>query len=499
MKKLVLFVFLSLLLVNCSSLHQSVPKRETASVEEDKLGPSTDIPPYRTTSFGKNDMRIINNGTAALYQRVDMIRRAKRSLELEYFIFNPDSAGRIIVTELIKAVKRGVAVRVLVDKSAAVFVLDESYAKIFRDNSIQLRYYNPASIFRISSVQFRNHRKLIIRDNEEAITGGRNIADEYFNLSTTFNFLDRDVWVKGDIVPAMHETFERYWVSDIIEVPRFLNIKKANDSEKKKYQEAVDKMAFTKEDEHKLDFIMSYGEQALNQNNVHACPEATLGTDREGASFLERIHSKDYKANYRLLRKEIAKWIENNVQHEIVVDTPYFLIDPNSEDVLTKLLSQNKKVTILTNSLASTDAAYVSTVFNSSVTKYTKNPNFSAYTYKGKFSDESELYSDEVRRSDWGTHSKTIVFNDDSFMIGTFNIDNRSSFYNTEMAIFCSGSPELTQDIRSNISARMNMSYHLNSEGVPDDGTPLLEGNSDQKKRLYYFLKVPSSILQFLL
>ncbi|MGZ3807736.1 MAG: phospholipase D-like domain-containing protein [Bacteriovorax sp.] len=109
------------------------------------------------------------------------------------------------------------------------------------------------------------------------------------------------------------------------------------------------------------------------------------------------------------------------------------------------------------------------------------------------------MYGDEVRRSNWGTHSKTIVFNDDSFMIGTFNIDNRSSFYNTEMALFCSGSPELTQDTRSSINTRMNMSYHLNGDGVPDDGTPLLDGNSAQKKQLYYFLKVPSSIMKFLL
>ncbi|MGZ3807737.1 MAG: phospholipase D-like domain-containing protein, partial [Bacteriovorax sp.] len=284
----------------------------------------------------------------------------------------------------IKAVKeRGVAVRVLVDKSAAVFVLDEYYAKIFRDNNIQLRYYNAASVLRVSSVQFRNHRKLIIRDNEEAITGGRNIADEYFNLSTTFNFLDRDVWVKGDIVPTMRETFERYWASDIVQVPPFLKITEKENADKKKYQEALAKMTFTDEDNRRLDFIMSYGEKALNQNNVYACPEATLGTDREGASFLERIHSKDYKANYRLLRKEIAKWIETKVQQEIVVDTPYFLIDPTSEDVLTKLLKENKKVTLLTNSLASTDATYVSTVFNSTVTKYTKNPNFNAYTYKG--------------------------------------------------------------------------------------------------------------------
>ena len=147
----------------------------------------------------------------------------------------------------------------------------------------------------------------------------------------------------------------------------------------------------------------------------------------------------------------------------------------------------------------STDAIYVSTVFSDTVKKYTPNENFNAYIYKGTFSNESEVISNEVRNSDWGTHSKTIVYNDNSFMIGTFNIDNRSNFYNTEMAVFCSGSPELAHDVLANIQVRMKNSRHLNKAGFPDDGTPLLEGTSLKKKLLYFMLKVPASIAQFLL
>ncbi|MBC7538497.1 MAG: hypothetical protein H7281_06740, partial [Bacteriovorax sp.] len=131
--------------------------------------------------------------------------------------------------------------------------------------------------------------------------------------------------------------------------------------------------------------------------------------------------------------------------------------------------------------------------------KYASNENFNAYIYKGSFSDESELFSDEVRKSDWGTHSKTILYNNNSFMIGTFNIDNRSNFYNTEMAVFCSGSPELAHDVFSNIQIRMMNSRHLNKAGLPEDGKPLLEGTSLKKKLLYFMLKIPASIAQFLL
>jgi len=479
--------------------------------------PVTDMYPYRVTSIEKNQMQVINTGIAALYARIDMIRRATTSLELEYFIFNPDTAGRLIIKELIRAAQRGVNVRILVDKSMAVFKLDEFYAKVLRDHHIEIRYYNPAIVLRISSVQFRNHRKLIVRDGVEAITGGRNIADEYFNLSTTFNFLDRDVWVLGELVTAMHDSFELYWKSDLVQIPKgpkppeLASIKISesgfdNDGDyqrrliqfNKKNEEALRLIQENAADNKALDFILEYGQKSITSTNKYLCPKASFATDKEGASFIERLHSKNYNQNYRLLRKEISKWLEK-VEDEIFLDSPYFLEDANSRLEMNKLLAKNTKITILTNSLASTDAIYVSTVFNDVVKQYTGNENFNAFIYRGTFSNESELMNDEIRNSDWGTHSKTIVFNSHSFMVGTFNIDNRSNFYNTEMAIFCSGSPQLTNEVIGNIKLRMDNSRHLNKEGKPDDGSDLLEGTSLKKKILYYMLKIPASIGQFLM
>ena len=497
MKMKSLFIMISTMIFCTCLMAQSVSK--------------TDIYPYRSTSIDKNEMQILNNGPAALYARIDMIRRANTSLELEYFIFNPDSTGRIIIKELVKASERGVRVRILVDKSLAVFKLNEYYASVLKKHKIELRYYNAASFLRVSSVQFRNHRKLIIRDGEEAITGGRNIADEYFNLSTEFNFLDRDIWIEGDLVKAMKDSFELYWKSKIVEIPAPVNtpVKNIWIMSENKYQnklaayqqktkEAESLIKENAEDNKILKFIMNYGKSELATTDKHNCPEAVFATDREGASFAERIHTENYSLNYRLLRKEIAKWMDK-IDDKIILDSPYFLNDSNSLEIVNDLLSKNKKITILTNSLASTDAVYVSTIFNDIVKRFTPNENFNAYIYNGKFSNESALISNEVKNSGWGTHSKTILFNNNSLMIGTFNIDHRSNFYNTEMALFCSGSPELANDVYSNMQVRMKSSHHLNKMGTPDDGSALLEGTSLKKKIMYYALKLPAKLAQFLL
>ena len=483
--------------------------------EDDALSDITDLYPYRVTSYDKNDMQIINNGIAALYARIDLIRRAEKTIDLEYFIFNHDSAGRIILKELAEAAKKGVRVRVLVDKSKAVLELDEYYARVLKNHNIELRYYNAASILRLSSVQFRNHRKLIIRDGVEAITGGRNIADEYFNLSSTFNFFDRDIWISGELTQAMQDSFNLYWDSKIVQIPRFVEAPKINErledqqlafgqyeSKLKTFNdktlEAESIFSENISDDHALSFALSFGQEKLKETNKYHCPQAAFATDREGASFWQRIKSHHYHENFRLLRKEIAKWM-TKANHEVILDSPYFLEDKNSRIVMNDLLSRNVKITILTNSLASTDAIYVSTVFNNVVANYTPNPLFNAYIMKGEFTNDSLLFNDDIRKADWGTHAKTIVYNEDSFMVGTFNIDNRSNFYNTEMALFCSGSAGLTQDILKDIEIKKEYSHHLGADGKPDDGSKLLEGATLKKKVLYFLLKIPASIMQFLM
>jgi putative cardiolipin synthase len=158
-----------------------------------------------------NKVMVIENGVAAFETRLQMIRRAQKNIEVEYFIYNTDVAGKIVSRELVAAAKRGVKVRVLIDKSIAVFQLNSFYAHELAENGVEVKYYNTASVLAPSTMQFRNHRKLISIDDVEAITGGRNIAEEYFDMSPEYNFNDRDIYVTGPIVKAMRDSFDLFW------------------------------------------------------------------------------------------------------------------------------------------------------------------------------------------------------------------------------------------------------------------------------------------------
>src|SRR6188508_162725 len=74
-------------------------------------------------------------------------------------------------------------------------------------------------MYRLVSIQHRSHRKLLIVDGETVLTGGRNIANEYFDLSNRYNFLDSDLEVSGPIVKTVLESFDVYWNSRLASEP----------------------------------------------------------------------------------------------------------------------------------------------------------------------------------------------------------------------------------------------------------------------------------------
>lgn len=163
--------------------------------------------------------KILDHGIYSLKSRIEMIRRAEKSIELEFFIFDLDQTSRALMGELIKKAKEGVNVRILVDFSKPIFRLGPAYAKYLSEFGIEVRYYNTAPLYRLVSIQHRTHRKILVVDDKEAIVGGRNIADEYFDMDPVYNFLDSDVHVVGEVAKFIREGFDAYFDSKITHKP----------------------------------------------------------------------------------------------------------------------------------------------------------------------------------------------------------------------------------------------------------------------------------------
>src|SRR3954464_8793626 len=183
--------------------------RKNPSIEDSLMAHST--APHSITHF--------DQGAASFQRRLELIASAKSSIALEFFIYDVDEASRLLTQALIRKAREGVQVRILVDFSAPVFQLKPAYARLLGEAGVKVRYYNTSAVYRLLSTQHRSHRKLLIIDEATVLTGGRNVANDYFDLSDHYNFLDSDLEVTGPIVKTVLQSFDVYWNSPLAAEP----------------------------------------------------------------------------------------------------------------------------------------------------------------------------------------------------------------------------------------------------------------------------------------
>ncbi|GAB1594891.1 phospholipase D family protein [Lysobacter claricitrinus] len=168
---------------------------------------------------------LLDRGSDALLARIDLIRTATTSIDLQTYIFDEDDAARFVLDELVAAAKRGVRVRILMDQLSALKRVESLAALAGVHANLQARIYNPVlGRARISypgyawaaaccwhDLNRRMHTKLLLIDGAVGVTGGRNYQDDYYDWSSEYNFRDRDVLIAGPAARAMGESFDAYW------------------------------------------------------------------------------------------------------------------------------------------------------------------------------------------------------------------------------------------------------------------------------------------------
>lgn len=464
--------------------------------------------PFIVHEKGKTqEMQLLHSGVSALAKRIEMVRGAKDSIELETFIYTPDHSGKALMIELIKKAKSGVKVKLLLDKSITVIQFDEYYAKIAAEHKIEVRYYRRA--IDPSSAQFRNHRKLLVVDGKEAILGGRNIGDEYFDLHESYNYHDRDMWVKGPIVRAMRDSFYTYWNSNVtIEppTPQIFEYSRLHRSQRrrdprhatamKRYDVAREFMKDSEENQQITKKVMSLGLDHLkNNSSIYACRDAMYVTDRPGGKANMGINSAEYKNHYRLLG-QVLKREASLTKESLDFETPYWILNSSWEGVLFDLVDQKKNVSVFTNSLGATDAVYVSTAFYQKVYEY-MDRGIVSIVHPAKWIGNDPYVFKSTPTIRYGVHSKSWLRDHQQVLISSYNMDNRSDYYNNELAIICNDSKGLADDLWADMLQRRLSGYRVvgNEMAVREDGkqgpADIYGGADEAQIRLMKKIRLP--------
>ena len=161
-----------------------------------------------------NRIQALVNGDEAFPAMIAAIESATKSIALATYIFDNDTSGKQFADALGRAVKRGVAVRVLLDAAGARYSLPPITHRL-KHTHIPFAKFLPASVlmpWRVTTINLRNHRKLLIVDGQTAFTGGMNIrhgnvlADQPKRAVQDLQFR-----VEGPVVTRLQEAFVNDW------------------------------------------------------------------------------------------------------------------------------------------------------------------------------------------------------------------------------------------------------------------------------------------------
>lgn len=165
---------------------------------------------YTTT----NDVKLYTDGREKFDALIADIEQAQNHIHMQYYIYRSDSLGIEVRNALVRAAKRGVAVRVLLDAWGSTQVslnffdeLKQAEGEVALFFPLFVPYINPR-------INYRNHRKIVVIDGCIGYTGGFNVGDEYLGLVKKFGYWrDNHLRIKGEAIYSLQNRFLMDWNS----------------------------------------------------------------------------------------------------------------------------------------------------------------------------------------------------------------------------------------------------------------------------------------------
>jgi putative cardiolipin synthase len=433
---------------------------------------------------------VLDTGEAALLARAWLADHAQRSIEVQYFIWSADNIGILASEALLRAAQRGVKVRVIVD-DLMIDAPDKSLLALARHPNVDIRIYNPRHkvgtpfykrvlnvLTDFRGVNQRMHDKTFIVDGQVAITGGRNMADEYFDYDHDYTFRDRDALLVGEAVTAMRSSFDAFWASRLAVAVESLydgwglmqkNVK-VDDAEVQQVHRELHDYAGKPE---------------------NFAPEVRAAIDAAPAAFerlanemawgqVEFIHDVPGKNGNRWRldgggrsSAALARLVAG-ARESIVIQSPYLVMSDNAKALFRAAVARGVRVRILTNSLASTDNMQAFSGYRNQ-RKQLLEMGLDIREYKPDPANRDALMSRANPPATpplFALHAKSMVVDGKIAYIGTFNFDPRSENLNTEVGVIVHH-PALAMRLQTLMENDMRPENSWRAADEPDQYVPL--------------------------
>ncbi len=151
------------------------------------------------------------NAQAAHTRLLTLIDGAKQSIDIEIFILSSDTTGRALIDLLARCAQRGVRVRLLLDGVGSFLLSRKQLKPLVKAGGVMAWFIPVLHIPLRGRTNLRNHRKLVIIDQEKVWSGGRNLANEYLQDENQTRWYDLSFDLEGPAALDFQTVFEADW------------------------------------------------------------------------------------------------------------------------------------------------------------------------------------------------------------------------------------------------------------------------------------------------
>jgi phosphatidylserine/phosphatidylglycerophosphate/cardiolipin synthase-like enzyme len=410
-------------------------------------------------------LSLLETSEEALLSRLHLIHAAKESVDIQVFIWKADETGLLVGRELLKAARRGVQVRCLIDFIWPIDDPEGAAQLIGIHPNLQFRAYNPPrstadtgrlrtlweGIVRFWHRNQRMHNKLMVVDGGIGIVGGRNIDDHYFAWDDSLLFLDRDVVFIGPAARDAQDSFDAYWNSGLsLPVQHSRDIAKRivdddfewGDVLDVQFPEALENMVVLARD-------ANHVTRVLADHVFRTTGPVAYMSDPPGQPGAETVNRHELTPAY-------LRGLAAEAQEEVILQTPYLVAskefrrqDPDEHP----WVQGGVRTIAVTNSLAATNHREVYAVSYGQRRKLLRDFGMIVYELKPLPGDLHELFPGlSWPGSPWTAktreleakgkrlaprqqvclHAKAVVIDHEIVYIGSHNFDPRSTDLDTQ-------------------------------------------------------------------
>ena len=426
------------------------------------------IQPLLVAHPGKTGLYVLEKGEESLLARAWLADHATKTIDVQYFIWSSDNVGILASEALLRVAERGVRVRVLVD-DLLIDAPPESLLALARHPNIDIRIYNPkmtvgtSKVKRLANVvtdfravNQRMHDKTALFDGMVGITGGRNMADEYYDYDQEYTFRDRDILMMGPAVAEAEASFARFWESPLaVPVEKLLKKPLTKMTPERTGQVYAGLHAYAGKPENFAPEVR----QALQD-----LPRRFDGLLREmvweEARFISDLPGKNSgREGLKGGGRSTAALVDavRKANRRVTIQSPYLVMPEGGLELFRGLVKRGVEVRIVTNSLAATDNLQAFSGYRKQRGRLLK-----AGIAIREFRPDPAVRKELIERYPklkkkppiFAIHAKTLVIDGETLFVGTFNLDPRSANLNTEVGVLVRN-PSLARRVEERIERDM--------------------------------------------